>query len=71
MFSSFYAPDFQQPCLTGGWETELMFIITKQLIPSTCIMGFPGGAVVKNPPSNAGDTGLSPGPRRSHMPRSS
>ena len=31
---------------------------------------FPGGAVVKNPPANAGDTGLSPGPGRSHMPRS-
>ena len=30
--------------------------------------GFPGGAVVKNPPANAGDTGLSPGPGRSHMP---
>ena len=32
--------------------------------------GFPGGAVVKNPPANAGDAGSSPGPRRSHMPRS-
>ena len=31
---------------------------------------FPGGAVVKNPPANAGDVGLSPGPGRSHMPRS-
>ena len=30
--------------------------------------GFPGGAVVKNPPANAGDTGLSPGLGRSHMP---
>ena len=29
--------------------------------------GFPGGAVVKNLPANAGDTGLSPGPGRSHM----
>ena len=29
---------------------------------------FPGGAVVKNPPANAGDTGLIPGPGRSHMP---
>ena len=29
-------------------------------------MGFPGGAVVKNPPANAGDTGSSPGPGRSH-----
>ena len=31
---------------------------------------FPGGTVVKNPPASAGDTGLSPGPGRSHMPRS-
>ena len=29
---------------------------------------FPGGAVVKNPPSNAGDSGLIPGQgTRSHM----
>ena len=28
---------------------------------------FPGGAVVKNLPVNAGDTGLIPGPGRSHM----
>ena len=33
-------------------------------------MGFPGGTVVKNLPANAGDTGSSPGPRRSHMPQS-
>ena len=32
--------------------------------------GFPGGAVVKNLPANTGDTGSSPGPGRSHMPRS-
>ena len=32
--------------------------------------GFPGGAVVKNPPANAGDTGSSPGQGRSHMPQS-
>ena len=31
---------------------------------------FPGGAVVGNPPANAGDTGSCPGPGRSHMPRS-
>ena len=29
--------------------------------------GFPGGAVVGNPPANAGDTGSSPGPGRSYM----
>ena len=33
-------------------------------------MDFPGGAVVKNPPASAGDTGSIPGPGRSHMPRS-
>ena len=32
--------------------------------------GVPGGAVVENLPANAGDTGLSPGLGRSHMPRS-
>ena len=32
--------------------------------------GFPGGAVVKDPPDNAGDKGSIPGPGRSHMPRS-
>ena len=31
---------------------------------------FPGGAVVKNPPTNAGDMDSSPGPGRFHMPRS-
>ena len=33
-------------------------------------LGFPGGAEVENLPANAGDTGSSPGPGRSHMPRS-
>ena len=31
---------------------------------------FPGGAVVKNPPANAGDSGSSSGPGRSHMAQS-
>ena len=30
--------------------------------------GFPGGAVVGNPPANAGDMGSCPSPGRSHMP---
>ena len=34
------------------------------------ILDFPGGTVVKNLPANAGDMGSSPGPGRSHMPRS-
>ena len=32
--------------------------------------GFPGGSVVKNLPANAGDTSLTPGPGRFHIPRS-
>ena len=32
--------------------------------------GFPGGSVAKNPPANAGDTGLISGPERSHLQRS-
>ena len=32
--------------------------------------GFPSGSVVKNPPVNAGATGLIPDLERSHMPRS-
>ena len=31
---------------------------------------FPGGTMVKNPPANAGETGSSPGPGRSHVSRS-
>ena len=30
--------------------------------------GFLGGAVIKNPPANAGDTGLISGPGRFSMP---
>ena len=31
---------------------------------------FPGGAVVENPPANAGDMGSIPGPGGSHMSQS-
>ena len=34
-------------------------------------LDFPGGAVVKNPPANAGDMDSNPGPGRSHVPWSS
>ena len=43
---------------------ELLQLYSKK----TTQLGFPGGAVVKNPPANAGDTGSLPGPGRSHMP---
>ena len=35
------------------------------MCPATSSTGFPGGTVVKNPPANAGDTGLIPGLGRS------
>ena len=31
-------------------------------------LNFPGGTVDRNPPANAGDMGLIPGPGRFHMP---
>ena len=40
------------------------------IIRNKGIGGFPGGAVVKNLPANAGDMGLILGQGRSHMPRS-
>ena len=45
-------------------------ILHLPLILESGSMGFPSGAVVENPPANAGDMGSSPGPGRSHMPRS-
>ena len=41
-----------------------------EILTRKMFRGFPGGTVVKNPPANAGDTGSSPGPGGSHMPRS-
>ena len=45
-------------------------LIIREMQIKTIMRGFPGGAVVENLPANAGDTGLSPGLGRSHMPRS-
>ena len=58
--------------------TNIIIVTVINIIITTIIMGsikmhlrdFPRGAVVENLPANAGDTGLSPGPGRSHMPRS-
>ena len=43
---------------------------TANLLKENIGRGFPGGAVVKNLPANAGDTGSSPGLGRSHVLRS-
>ena len=39
----------------------------KPVLLKSQLQGFPGGTVLKNPLANAGDTGSSPGPGRSHM----
>ena len=60
------------------WQTKreqrpLVIISThfrKCFLTKTSYRDFPGGTVVNNPPANAGDTGLMPGPGRCHMPLS-
>ena len=54
--------------ITVPHRSSLSFIFReKGFNKQKSFLDFPGGAVVKNPPANAGDMGLSPGPRRSHM----
>ena len=52
-------------------KKKRMMIINKHLKKKKKnAQDFLGGTVVKNLPANAGDTGSSPGPGRSHMPQS-
>ena len=45
-------------------------LIIREMQIKTTMRGFPGGAVVENPPANTRDMGSSPGLGRSHMLRS-
>ena len=45
-------------------------ILTSGIKETTPVLDFPGGRVVKNLAANAGHTGSSPSPVRSHIPRS-
>ena len=56
--------------LSFGFQKVVPYIMDVGQSQKTRLLGFPGGAVVKNPPANAGDKGSSPGLGRSHMPRS-
>ena len=62
------------PIKPGPTPYSLTSINSLTITQDQCVKsrfpGFHGGAVVKNPPANAGDTGSSPGLGRSHMPRS-
>ena len=50
------------------YNHEYIFIYLYMSVVYKYVWGFPGAAVVKNPPVNAGDMGSNPGPGRSHMP---
>ena len=54
--------EYSSLCYTVGpcWLSILYIVV----------WGFPGGAVVKNPPANEGDMRSSPGPGRSYIHRS-
>ena len=65
--------NFRSHIIVEGWRMRNLFL--SELNSETVNKGkgnrdFPGGVVVKNLPANAGDTDSSPGPGRSHMPRS-
>ena len=51
-------------------QKEMLKIKNTVTVMKNASGDIPAGAVVKNPPPNAGDTGLIPGPGRSHMPQS-
>ena len=51
-------------------SSEREFFLNRPHIKKNTSWGFPGGAVVGNPPANAEHTGSSPGLGGSHMPRS-
>ena len=52
---------------TGPWKDKHLNLLELSTWKETASGDFPGGAVVKNLPANAGDTGSIPGPGRSHM----
>ena len=54
----------------GKILSDCLLVLSIYLSNIKNVLDFPGGAVVKNLPANAGDTGSVPGPRRSHMLRS-
>ena len=49
----------------GSWGRK--YSDKTERLNSNFLLGFSGGSVVKNPPANAGDTGLILDPGRSHM----
>ena len=56
--------------MASSFNSAHNYLLFLTLLKNNASRDFPGGAVVKNPPASAGDMGSSPGPGRSHMPRS-
>ena len=63
---------FLLPVLICSWYVQGAHTLPASHVPGTGINkrtgDLPGGTVGRNPPANGGDTGLTPGPRRFHMP---
>ena len=62
--------DFPDKGMKGITGNQIFWFLSEDSKITQFFWGSPGGAVAKNPPANAGDTGSSPGPGRSHMPQS-
>ena len=69
LFTSSPTHSFLLLALLKALRCDLLYSEKESLLRAqkSGFQGFPGGAVVKNPPANAGDTGSSPGPGRSHI----
>ena len=59
---------FLEPFFLNVRGHSIIFKKIKNVTLKLTYGDFPSGAVVKNPPSSAGDTGSSPGLGRSHRP---
>ena len=57
-------------CYIFKHDNDISVMFSNTVLLEIYTRGFPGGAVVENPPANEGDTGSIPGLGRSHMPRS-
>ena len=57
----------QQSVVHQAFPVILMYARCENHLVRRSNVDFPGGSVVKNPPANAGDMGLSPGLGRFHM----
>ena len=58
------------PPVTGSRKAQDSHPFIESEVFKVAKEGFPGGPVIKNPPANAGDTGLIPDLGRSHLPQS-